>query len=327
MPLAPLRFKPILKPKVWGGHLLAEMGKPAPPDESIGESWELADLPDSISEGRSRIDGGPCDGQLLQTVLAENGKALLGRANLSPEGGFPLLLKFLDANENLSVQVHPDEAYVAKHPEAHLKSEAWYILEAKPGSVIYAGVQPGVDAAQFKTAIEKGDLVDLLVSIPAVPGDCHYLPSGTCHALGEGVLVAEVQTPSDTTFRVWDWGRTDREIHVEAAMACIDFSGRKVTAPPPPAMTSADRITTRFVEVPFFTIDRLQSNGTTSMDMPTKDLPEAIMVLDGNGHLNFDNDNMSLERGDTVLLPADRPTCTIVPQQSLDMLHVTLGTG
>ena len=131
-------------------------------------------------------------------------------------------------NDNLSVQVHPDDAYVRRHPEARLKSEAWHILDAQPGSVIYAGLKPGVDRDSFAQAIEDGTVVDKLVAIPAVPGECHYLPSGTCHALGAGVLVAEVQTPSDTTFRVWDWGRTSRELHIEQALECIDFSGVSV---------------------------------------------------------------------------------------------------
>ena len=327
MPLPPLRFKPILKPKVWGGRRLADFGKPLPEGESVGESWELADLPESIPDGRSVIDGGPHDRTPLRDLVNTEAKALLGRVSCSAEGGFPLLLKFLDANENLSVQVHPDEAYVAKHPEAHLKSEAWYIMDAKPGSVIYAGVKPGVTADQFKASIQDGSLVELLVSIPAVPGDCHYLPSGTCHALGEGVLVAEVQTPSDTTFRVWDWGRTDREIHVEEAMACIDFSGQQIDCSRPQPVEPEDRITTRFVDVPFFRIDRIQSKGTDSISMKSNDVPEAFMVLDGDSHLRHNDVQMPLTRGDTILLPADREDCVIDPQSSIDILHVTLGTG
>src|SRR5438105_11357547 len=121
---------------------------------------------------------------------------------LSAEGGFPLLIKYLDARENLSVQVHPDERYVARHPEAHLKSEAWVVIHAEPGAVIYKGVKPHVKPQDFAEHIRTNQVVDDLIAIEVKVGECHYLPSGTCHALGAGIVVAEIQTPSDTTFRV-----------------------------------------------------------------------------------------------------------------------------
>lgn len=327
MPLPPLRFKPILKPKVWGGRLLEGLGKSLPPEKSIGESWELADLPESIQDGRSVIDGGPFDTQLLRDVTEHDARALLGRTALSPEGGFPLLLKFLDANDNLSVQVHPDEPYVATHPEAHLKSEAWFILEAKPDGVIYAGLKPGVDRDRLAAAIQDGSVVDHLVSIPAIPGDCHYLPSGTCHALGAGVLVAEVQTPSDTTFRIWDWGRTERELHVEQGLACIDFSGRDIRTPPQQPQTHHDRRTTCLVDESHFRIDRIEKTGDGPLALPSSDVPEAFMVLSGQGDLVHQDGTMPVAKGDTVLLPADRLTCVIETADALELLMVTMRAG
>ena len=236
VPLYPLQFEPIYKPKVWGGRALESLGRALPGDTSnrIGESWELADLSKSSASGggggqeRSVIANGPLAGKTLHDVIQRYGDRLLGRLRLNDDGGFPLLVKFLDAQQNLSVQVHPSVDYAQEHPDAHLKSEAWYIIDAQPGAVIYKGIRDGVTAEQFRQAIDAGQVEELMIPVPVKTGDCHYLPSGTCHALGAGILVAEVQTPSDTTFRVYDWGRTDRELHLEQAMQCIHFGPPEV---------------------------------------------------------------------------------------------------
>ncbi|MFG0260002.1 MAG: type I phosphomannose isomerase catalytic subunit, partial [Phycisphaerales bacterium JB041] len=232
-----LTFEPILKAKVWGGRRLERLGKPLPAGVDVGESWEIADLASTSAGGgggdaaRSVISNGPLAGRTLHEAMDLWGERLLGRAARSAAGGFPLLVKFLDAREHLSVQVHPSPEYARAHPDAHLKTECWYVVDAEPGSVIYKGVRPGVTRTDFERALRAGQgggVVELLDAVPALVGDCHNLPSGTLHALGAGVLVAEVQTPSDTTFRVYDWaaefGRAGRELHVEQALACIDFS-------------------------------------------------------------------------------------------------------
>lgn len=221
----PLVFEPMLLAKVWGGLRLERFGKRLPPGELIGESWEIADLPSTSAGGagggprRSVVANGPKRGQAVGEVLAGWGDS------------FPLLVKLLDAREHLSVQVHPSPTYAAANPGAHLKSECWYVLAAEPGSVIFKGLRPGVTPAALQQAIETGTVPQIMHSVPAVVGQMHELPSGTVHALGAGVLVAEVQTPSDTTFRIYDWakeyGRTGRELHIEPALACID------PAPPP----------------------------------------------------------------------------------------------
>lgn len=239
----PLTFQPILKEKVWGGQRLAGLGKPISNGTPIGESWELADLASTSPDGgggdeaRSIIANGESRGLRLNDAIRAMGWALMGslkpvtQARTDGEwapGAFPLLVKFLDANENLSVQTHPSPEYAAERAGVHLKSESWYVIEAAPGSMIYAGLQPGVDEAALRAAIQNNRVADLLRAVPARAGDVFHLPSGTCHALGAGVLVAEVQTPSDTTYRVYDWGRTNRTLHLDEAMACIDFSGRAI---------------------------------------------------------------------------------------------------
>ncbi|MEO1534365.1 MAG: type I phosphomannose isomerase catalytic subunit [Planctomycetota bacterium] len=232
----PLLLEPILLEKVWGGRRLAQLGKSLSDGAMVGESWEVADLAATSASGaggeakRSVIRNGP----LVGRTLADVGPALWGDAD--SDAGFPLLVKLLDARENLSIQVHPSPAYAAEHPDAHLKTECWYVLDADEGSVIYKGVKPGVTASDFRAAIDAGTVPEVMHSVPAVVGEMHELPSGTVHALGAGVLVAEFQTPSDTTYRVFDWGRTDRELHIEQAMACIDFG------PAPDARTAADGV-------------------------------------------------------------------------------------
>lgn len=223
--IGPLLFEPLLKHRGWGGTALLALGKRAPSDAEppFGESWELADLPDSIAGGRTRIAAGPLAGLCLRQVIARHRDAIMGRAALTADGGFPLLIKFLDAAENLSVQVHPSPNFAAREPAALLKNEVWIILRAAPGAVVYRGIDPALTRAQCARLLDEDRILDALIQVPVQPGDCVQLPSGICHALGAGILAAEVQTPSDTTFRLWDWGRTDpgRPLHRSEALECL----------------------------------------------------------------------------------------------------------
>ncbi|MFM9994590.1 MAG: type I phosphomannose isomerase catalytic subunit [Phycisphaerales bacterium] len=281
----PLRLRPILFEKVWGGRRLERFGKSLPPGTNIGESWELADMPATSPTGggggaaRSVIDNGPLAGRTLHDAMELWGRDLLGDARPTEGGDFPLLVKLLDARENLSVQVHPSPAYAAAHPEARLKTECWFVLDAEPGSVIYKGVKPGVTRASFGARIADGSVAGDLVAVPAVPGECHTLPSGTVHALGAGVVVAEVQTPSDTTFRVFDWGRTGRALHVREALECIDFG------PAPPATRMEDRTTsplgppaTRLATNEFFAIE-----GTTRFGRVADSAACVVLIIVRDG--------------------------------------------
>ncbi len=318
MQVYPFVFKPIYKEKVWGGRTLEKLGHTLPggPDTPIGESWELADLAQtSVSGGgggaeRSVIANGPLAGETLSDVIRKGGADVLGDLPLTDDGGFPILLKFLDARQHLSVQVHPSPAYAAKHDDAFLKSEAWYVLAADPGAVIYKGVKPGVTPDQFRQAIDDNGVEALMIAVPVKPGDCHYLPSGTCHALGAGVLVAEVQTPSDTTYRVYDWGRprnTGRELHVEQAMQCITFG--------PPDVKKYELNTkldgafgpiTKLVTCEYFRIDRyrVQETGEHPLDYAQ---PAIWMVLDGGGTISCDGaPDVTYKRGQTLFLPPAR---------------------
>lgn len=318
-PLYPLKFSPVYKEKIWGGRTLETLGRTLPsPDAMVGESWELVDLATTSASGggggaeRSTITNGPLAGQTLAQVIADYGHEVMSDLPLSggaSGGGFPILLKYLDANENLSVQVHPSPEYAEAHDDAFLKSESWYIVAAQPGAVIYKGIKEGVTPEQLRKAIATNTdeaVVPLMIEVPVKPGDCHYVPSGTCHALGAGILVAEVQTPSDTTYRVYDWGRTGRELHVDQAIECIHFGPADVSEyelfTPLPSKHGGASLE-RLVACEFFRIDKVTAIAGFQ-DAAGEAQPTVWMVLDGRGEVTGGGQTVTFEPGDTVLFPA-----------------------
>ena len=307
MSLYPLKFSPIYKEKVWGGRTLEKIGRTLPGDANtkIGESWELVDLSTtSVSGGgggseRSVVNNGPLAGKTLHELIEQFGKDLIGDLPLTDDGNFPLLVKFLDANEHLSVQVHPSQAYADAHDDAFLKSECWYVVEATAEGCIFKGIKEGVTPDQYRKAIEDGNVEELMIKIPVKPGDCHYLPSGTCHALGAGVLVAEVQTPSDTTFRVYDWGREGRELHVEQAMECIDFGPCNVEEDKRSHVAGMFTTVTRLVTCEYFVLERVKMSEGYEQEIPY-DQPAVWMVVECDGQIIMeDGSSTSFTKGET----------------------------
>lgn len=317
MTLYPLKFRPRFVEKMWGGRKIETvLGKPLPPGKPIGESWELYDFPPGVVDGSkewvsSEIAEGPLAGRSLHWAVGEFGKDLYGDVPLARAGQFPILIKFLDAREDLSVQVHPDEAYAQANPSAHLKSEAWYIMENDPGSRIFKGLAPGVTREQFEASVVDGSSEHCLKAIPVKPGECYYLPSGTVHALGGGILAAEVQMPSDTTFRVFDFNRVDpatgkqRTLHVEQAMRCIDFSGMPEAATPRSHVAGFFTTVTRLVTCPYFTMEKVRFSDGVEQPLPY-DQPVVWMMLEGKAEVRADGVAKPVQfgRGETVLLPA-----------------------
>ncbi|XAM00244.1 class I mannose-6-phosphate isomerase [Phycisphaeraceae bacterium D3-23] len=337
--LYPLLFDPIYKEKVWGGRALMRLGRelPGDADTPIGESWELVDLATTSASGgggaaeHSVVANGPLAGTPIHRLIAEHGDAILGKSLNRGAPTFPLLIKYLDAHDNLSVQVHPSPEYAAAHPEAHLKSEAWYVVDCEPGAVIYKGLKPGVTETQLRAALKANTddaVVPLLNAVPVKPGDCHYLPSGTCHALGAGVLVAEVQTPSDTTFRVYDWGRTGRELHIEQAIGCINFDDPATDWPnawEQHAPRTVDiALHTRLVACPFFEIERIDVKADVQTSWPV-DRPEVWMVLRGEvGFVDPAGQTSRAHQGHTVLLPPAGHRVVVTAAEPTRWLRVTL---
>ncbi|AQT69358.1 putative mannose-6-phosphate isomerase GmuF [Anaerohalosphaera lusitana] len=292
----PLKFKPIFKERIWGGRKLKEaFGKELPEGAKIGESWELADLP----EDKSVIVNGELAGKTLAEAIEMMGEAIVGSSSYEPP--FPLLIKLLDAQDKLSVQVHPDAQTCKRRGKGDPKTECWYIIDKEPGAVIYKGLKEGVTKEQFAEAIEDGTVAELLVEVPVEVGECHFLPAGTAHAIGAGLLIAEIQTPSDTTYRVFDWNRVDdsgkgRELHVEDAMESITFDQDKS------ALTVNN--VGRLVDSESFKVDKGHQAKGCEMILQSGPL-KVLMMLSGTGEIRFGEDSqLPVEAGDTVLLPA-----------------------
>lgn len=309
-------FQPRFVEKMWGGQKLrAILNKSIPVDKPIGESWELYDFPPGVVEASDQwvsavLSNGPLKGKSLHELIGQFGRDLHGDVPLVG-GQFPVLIKYLDAREDLSVQVHPPQSYADRHPGAHLKNEAWYIVQHDQGARILKGLTPGTSREEFEQSIANGTCEQKLKSISVRKDDCFYLPSGTVHALGAGCFAAEVQTPSDTTYRVYDFKRIDpatgreRQLHVQQALECIDFSGQEAPQPPKKHEAGVFTAVTRLVKAPQFTIEKVRMCQGVEQAVPY-DQPVVWMVLSGELAIRVKNMDAPVHAvaGTTVLLPA-----------------------
>ncbi len=297
--LSVLKFAPLLRTLPWGGRKLGELlGKTLPDERTYGESWELVDLP----EAQSQVSSGSLAGSPLAELIATRRPDLMGECDLL-QGRFPLLFKFIDARETLSVQVHPDEAACARlGGGARPKTEAWCILHAEPGAKLYLGLVDGVGPEELRQSLTGGGVPDLLNSVECEAGQFFFLPAGMLHTIGEGIVLAEIQQSSDTTYRVFDWNRVGadgkpRQLHVEQALACIDFSLRGRIPTPSPASGRSG------LRSPFFGFERLMlsSGGLAVIDGGR---PVILACIQGKGQVEAGGQRMALGLGETCLLPA-----------------------
>lgn len=319
--LYPIRFRPILRRYLWGGRRLeSSLGKSLPPGNDWAESWEISDH----GTDQSIVEFGPLAGTTLHELVTRYGLDLLGRHH--PHPTFPLLLKFLDAAQTLSVQVHPDDAIAARlDPPDAGKTEAWVVIDAVPGSLIYAGLKPGIDRDRLLAAIRHGKCDDCLNVFPASPGDCILLPARTVHALGAGIVVAEIQQSSDTTFRLFDWNRLapdgrPRPLHIEKGLDVIDFS-RGPVMPSRPQPTDRPQVT-RLVECDKFVWDRW--NFDSALSASGDDRCHILTVLQGAVRIEGDPADSILPRGGSALLPASSGTVQLSPQGRTVLLDAYL---
>jgi mannose-6-phosphate isomerase len=326
----PMRFEPFLRSMVWGGRELEQrLGKRLPNSGPYGESWEISDHPIH----RNVVADGPFAGLSLRALMQEHAGRLLG-----PGGEryttFPWLFKFLDACDQLSVQVHPDEMSVAKlWPGEQSKTEAWLVITARPGSRIYAGLKPGVNESQLRQALQTRGVIDCLHGFEPEPGDCIFLPAGTVHAVGGGVLIAEIQQTSDATFRLYDWDRRDREgktrqLHIEEGLACIHwdqgpvhtvrcagFPGSKEAAPP------VRRHRQKLVSCPYFLLEYIRASEPFVIGGDNR--LEVLAMLNGGGQFTSAAEDRT-KAGDVWLLPAALPRLWCRPEGTIHALRCTL---
>jgi mannose-6-phosphate isomerase len=338
-PLYPFKFRPLLKRYLWGGRRLGEvLGKPIGEGSDYAESWEIADH----ASGQSIVTNGPLAGLSLGELVAERGGELLGRhaAVLTGEQPrFPLLFKFLDCQRDLSVQVHPDDAAAAQLDPPDLgKTEAWVILDAQPGSRVYAGLKFGFDRDSLAREVERGRTELCLNSFEPRVGDCIFIPAGTVHALGAGLLVAEIQQASDTTYRLFDWNRLGKDgqprpLHVEQALAAIDYSAH-IVRPSQPHATDRPHVE-RLVDCDKFVLDcwRIDALHTLTADGRFHILSvlsgELLVSVDGAGPYggNTTSDEVSifaLIAGQTLLVPASVAKVTVAAPKNCVFLDMYL---
>ncbi|MBI2928629.1 MAG: class I mannose-6-phosphate isomerase [Verrucomicrobia bacterium] len=302
--LYPLTFHPIFKERVWGGRNLERLyGKPLPPGVPIGESWEISDRPGDVSV----IANGPLAGRDLRWLMEHHEKELLGSAG-SQGGPFPLLIKILDAQEKLSLQVHPP-ATVAAQLGGEPKTEMWYITDAAPGAELYVGLRRGVTRGQFERRIREGSVAECFHRLPVRAGDAMFLPSGRVHAIGAGLVIFEIQQNSDTTYRVFDWNRVGldgqpRELHVAQSLASIDFTDYEPSLIQSRASTEFSWSSRALVDDPLFEVSlrQLESPRVLATNRPVA--LDVVGVLAGRLGVEAVDCRVELRPGDFCLLPA-----------------------
>jgi mannose-6-phosphate isomerase len=318
MQLQPFTLEPVLVERPWGGRRLEAYGKSLPEGVLIGESWEVADLPaevaPTVADPRSRVSSGPHAGATLSDLIAL-GDHLMGPVPPTAEGRFPLLVKLLDARQHLSVQVHPHAEYVRAHPEARLKTESWYVMDAEAASDLYLDVVDDVMVETVEAALGSRAVVPMLQSVPAIPGSFHHVPAGLIHALGAGVMVAEVQTPSDTTFRIYDWaieyGRSPRQLHPVESMGSIRIHPADAFTVTP-ATTDGVRL---LAANDHYWIREHRSEG--DMHLGGAPGPRVLMVMTGSLRVG----GFTLHPGQTVVVPA----CALPAQASVAGVVLEVG--
>jgi mannose-6-phosphate isomerase len=323
--LYPLRFEPIYEYRPWGGRQLAGLfTKPLPGDGPIGEAWVLSDRPGY----QSRVANGPLKRQAIGQLLEQFPEHMMGTRGPRP-ARFPLLLKFLDATELLSVQVHPSDLQTGYLPAGDAgKTEAWVVLQAGAGSRVYAGLRPGTTADSLRGAVSNGALADQLARFAPKPGDAIFLPAGTVHSVGGGAVVFEVSENSDVTFRLYDWGHIDagtgqpRALEVDQAIDCTDFA-RGAPGPVVPVVEATTPVVReRLFDCEHFRLWR--TRGLSSFSVGAAGEVRVLVCTEGAGQLEQSGGTYAMARGDVMLLPAAVGPCPFRPSTEATLLEVGL---
>jgi mannose-6-phosphate isomerase len=301
--LYPLTFRSIFKERVWGGRNLERLyEKPIPSGVPIGESWEITDRPGDVSV----ITNGPLAGRDLRWLMENHREELLGRA-AAANGRFPLLIKILDAQDTLSLQVHPPPS-MAVQLQGEPKTEMWFIADARPAAALYVGFRRGVIRAEFERRLQDGSVAECFHRHEVRAGDAMFLPSGRVHAIGAGNVIFEIQQNSDTTYRVFDWNRAGldgkpRELHVPQSLASIDFNDFEPALVPARAVQRGPATVRMLAQCPLFTVEHVSLPGHSSLELPQQAL-QVLGVVSGKISVQSGSEQVSLRAGQFCMVPA-----------------------
>jgi mannose-6-phosphate isomerase len=300
MTIYPLKFKPVYVDKIWGGNKLCTQYNRELLSNKVGESWEIS----AQENGLSYVENGPQQGKTIQMMVDEWGEALLG--TIVQQKQFPLLVKIIDAQDVLSVQVHPNAQAVARYGGA-TKTEMWVVLHAEPGAALYCGLTEGTDESILRQAIEAGECEKYLNKIEVKAGDSVFIPVGTVHAIGAGLLLYEIQETSDTTYRLYDWNRVGddgkpRQLHLEESFATIDYQASQSLINGLTIKTN-DYERTILVSCPYFTCEKVKITQGAEWET-TQESFEVLTITKGDAVLYYGTHQLVVEQGRSVLIPA-----------------------
>ena len=319
--LYPLKFEPILKDKIWGGTKLKSLFNKAAETDKLGESWELSGYENDESVVTNGFLAGNTLPELIEIYMGE----LIGDSIFDEYGlYFPLLFKLIDANENLSIQVHPNDEVAAERHNSYGKTEMWYVLDAEPGAVLIVGFSEDCSREKYIEALNEGRVEDLLQKVPVKKGDVFFTPAGLVHAIGKGVVVAEIQQSSDITYRIYDYKRVDeqgneRELHTEQALDVINFNASKE---PKTVYTPLMNEVTPLVTCDYFTTNMLRFNKSITRHYAKIDSFVSYMCLEGNFVIDFGGEKTIVNKGDTILIPASIDELSLIPDAEVTLLEV-----
>jgi mannose-6-phosphate isomerase len=321
--LYPLKFESVLKEKVWGGTALAtRYNKKGSSDTAdIGESWEIS----AITDDQSVISNGFLAGNNIEELIEVYMGDITGDAIYDKFGNeFPLLIKFIEAQQDLSIQVHPNNELAKERHNAYGKTEMWYILECKEGSKIYTGFKEGVTKEIYEEALADGRLEDILNIESVEPGNAFFTPAGRVHAIGAGIVLVEIQQTSDITYRIFDWnrkstGKEKRELHTDLALDAIDFSqtGSSKISPTPVLNKSVN-----MVDCEFFNTNLLSFDKPIEKDYFLNDSFVVYICIEGEFQLTWDGSSEKITKGETVLVPAMIKEITLKPTDKAKVIEV-----
>ncbi len=325
--LYPLKFDPILKEKVWGGNALSSRFHKKPTgSQNIGESWEIS----ALSGNLSIVSNGYLAGNNIEELIEVYMGDITGDAVFEKFGNeFPLLIKFIEAREDLSIQVHPGNVMAKEKHKAYGKTEMWYILESEKGAKIFTGFKEVVTKERYQKAIEDGKIAELLNIETPVAGDVLFTPAGRIHAIGAGIVLAEIQQTSDITYRVFDWNRKDamgntRELHMELALEAIDFNAagkNKISK----ELTINQ--TENLVSCEFFNTNIIWFNDQINKDYTLTDSFIIYLCTEGEFLIRWDGNTEKVSKGETVLLPAMIKKIILEPLGETKLLEIFVNEG